>query len=141
MKLIVDANIVAAAIIRSGLSRNLLFSSGLELYSPDYLISEISAHETEFIKQANVGKNEFLQLSALVLECISLMPTDDFISKKSRAVELVLDHDDWPYIAAAISARCPLWSNDRGLKKQKEVKIYSTADLLAYFRGNGVYWL
>jgi len=39
------------------------------------------------------------------------------------------DPNDLMYFALALKLKCPIWSNDKELKKQNEVIIYSTEDL------------
>ncbi|PIN85274.1 MAG: hypothetical protein COV47_03030 [Candidatus Diapherotrites archaeon CG11_big_fil_rev_8_21_14_0_20_37_9] len=38
------------------------------------------------------------------------------------------DPKDVPYFALALKLRCPIWTNDKLLKKQKKVKIISTSE-------------
>ena len=48
------------------------------------------------------------------------------------AVELMrgIDEKDSPFIACALALGLPLWSNDRALKAQQRVKVYSTDEIL-----------
>ena len=40
------------------------------------------------------------------------------------------DADDTAYIALALHLNCPIWSNDKKLKKQDKVKVITTKELL-----------
>jgi len=40
------------------------------------------------------------------------------------------DKNDAPYIALALKLGCPLWSNDKALKKQEKAIVISTEELL-----------
>lgn len=40
------------------------------------------------------------------------------------------DPDDKMYFALALKLNIPIWSNDKELKKQKRVKVYTTEELI-----------
>ena len=40
------------------------------------------------------------------------------------------DPDDIDFFALALKLDCPIWSNDKLLKKQARIKVFSTADLI-----------
>jgi len=40
------------------------------------------------------------------------------------------DINDVPYLALALKLNCPVWSNDRKLKNQNAVRIYSTQEII-----------
>ena len=46
-----------------------------------------------------------------------------------EAKRLSPDDKDVMYFALALKLRCAIWSNDKELKKQKEVTIYNTQEL------------
>ncbi|MEK6954168.1 MAG: PIN domain-containing protein [Candidatus Micrarchaeota archaeon] len=129
MELIVDANIVVAAILKDGLTRNLLFNSNLYLYGPENLSLEIMEHETEFISKLGVGKAEFDNLTSALLNNLEILPLAYFEKKKKEALEFVPDRNDWPYFAVALLKGCAVWSNDKRLKEQKKIKVISTEEL------------
>ena len=43
------------------------------------------------------------------------------------------DEKDITYFALALYLRCPLWSNEKRLKEQKEVIVYATHELMKLF--------
>jgi len=51
----------------------------------------------------------------------------------SEAEEIVgsIDRDDVPFVAAALSIRCDgIWSDDKDLKRQKKVKVWSSREII-----------
>ncbi|MAG78609.1 hypothetical protein CL616_04570, partial [archaeon] len=50
-----------------------------------------------------------------------------------KAEKISPDINDTEYFALAIALGFPIWSNDKLLKTQKLVKIYSTTELLERF--------
>ena len=46
-----------------------------------------------------------------------------------EAEEISPDEKDILYFALALKLKCGIWSNDKRLKQQDQVRIYSTAEL------------
>jgi len=132
MQLVADTNIAVAALLRKGDTRSLLFSKKVEVFSPDRIGIEILNHKEEFMQKASMGEEQFQQALELLLEEISIIPIEEYSSLKQKALLLCPKghEDDWPFLALSLKLSCPLWSNDSALKKQSEVKVYSTAELL-----------
>ncbi len=40
-----------------------------------------------------------------------------------------IDKNDVVFIAAALALNCPIWSDDKHFKKQKEIKIFTTKEI------------
>ena len=66
----------------------------------------------------------------VVLASIVQIPAGSYLAFRQKALELTQDHDDWPFLALALCLSCPIWSNDRGMRAQKEVKVHSTGELV-----------
>ena len=48
----------------------------------------------------------------------------------NKALKMVSDPDDAPYLAFALKINSPIWSNDKHLKKQSVVPILTTKELI-----------
>ena len=44
------------------------------------------------------------------------------------------DFFDAPYFALALKLECPIWSNDKKLKQQKRIEIFSTEEMFQSFK-------
>ncbi|NJE77343.1 PIN domain-containing protein [Thermococcus sp. ES12] len=44
------------------------------------------------------------------------------------ALEITPDKDDADFVALSLKANAPLWSNDKRLKKIKEIEVVNTRD-------------
>jgi predicted nucleic acid-binding protein len=60
MELVIDTNILVSAILRSGLTRKLLFDSTLDLYTPDFVFSELRKHNKEFIQKSGLDEDDYI---------------------------------------------------------------------------------
>src|SRR3989338_6093813 len=131
MDLVIDANIVFSALISSeGKTSELLFSDNLKLHAPEFLFEEIFKYKEEIIKKSKLSENDFNTSLTLISSRIKTKTFQEFKSNIKKAKEISPDPKDIEYLAIAIKLNCPLWSNDKALKKQKAVKIISTSELL-----------
>lgn len=134
MEIIADTNVVAAAVIRKGLTRDLLFNPEFVPFSPDRLAAELFSHEKEFLEKSGLLSEQFQQATALVLSRITILPLESYAAHAAAAKEAAPDPEDWPFFAAALHKNCGLWSNDKKLRQQNKVKIFSTEELLEFLR-------
>lgn len=131
MELVVDANIVISALISSsGETRHLLFHEEIHLFAPEYLLKEIGKHKKEILHKSKLTDIDLEKALDLVCLRIEFVPFSKFEKYIPRAKEISPDPDDIEYVALALKLNHPLWSNDKRLKQQKYVKIYSTTELL-----------
>ena len=132
MQLVVDTNVFAAAIIRKGDTRRLLFSGEHMLYSPERVRIEIARNAAEFMKKAGVSENEFNEIVELVFENIIIVPAGEYKGNKEEAKRLCpKNHEaDWPFLGLALKLNCPLWTGDASLQEQDKVKIITTKQLI-----------
>ncbi len=61
---------------------------------------------------------------------ISLIPNEETQAYFEKAKRLSPDKNDIEYFALALKLHCPIWTNDKQLKKQSTVKIYNTQEIL-----------
>ena len=130
MELVADTNVVAAAILRKGQTRSLVFSPDLQLYSPERLPEELEKHENEFMEKSGLDASSYGEAVKLVLANISMVQAAKYLSFEKEARKISPDADDWPFFALALSRGCGLWSSEKRLKKQQRVMVYNTEELL-----------
>ncbi len=134
MDLVVDANVVIAALIsQKGHTADLFCSDSLCLSAPEFLIDEIRKHTLEIVEKPQMARKDFEMLLTLVTSRIILLPTNEFDDFQQKAESICPDPDDVEYFAVALKVNCPLWSNDQKLKLQDTVKVISTTELIQLF--------
>ncbi len=136
MKLIIDANEIFSILIKEGSCAKLFFDKGLDLYSPEYLIIELEKHREEILSKTKRTSQEFNHLLNIIIRRIKILNECYYLSFIDEAKDLSPDPFDVPYFALALKLDCPIWSNDKKLKEQKRVKIYSTYELVKSLCGN-----
>jgi len=132
MELAVDANILVAGLIKDGITRELMLNNDLDLYTSDFIFIELFKHIKEIAKKADMAINEFTDMAEiLIIESgLKTITTDEVRAFIDTANKISPDIDDALYFSVALKLNCAIWSNDKELKKQKIVKIYTTSDLV-----------
>jgi predicted nucleic acid-binding protein len=135
MEVIIDANIFVAALLKKGVTRKLLLNDELVLYTPEYVIEEIFDHLQEFETKSHLSRISLEELvKVLIIESkMNIIPKDELRPFIKKADEITPDPDDVMYFAAALKQNIGIWSNDKEMKKQKVINVYSTNDLIKLF--------
>jgi predicted nucleic acid-binding protein len=130
MEIVIDANILMSALVSTkGFTYDLIFNDKIRLFAPEYLLEEFKDHKKEILQKSSLTEEEFNLFLSLISPRIDLIPDYEFQKFINQAEEITPDPDDVKYIALALKNNCPIWSNDKKLKEQKGVKIYSTDEL------------
>lgn len=131
MELVIDANVIFSALISTGgKTCDLLFSDEISLFAPEFLKEEFEKHKQEILLKSKLAEVDFELALSLIFSRIKIIPGSEFGSFIQQAKEVCPDPNDAEYFALALKQGCPIWSNDKELKNQKNIKIYSTQELL-----------
>jgi len=133
MKLVVDANILFSALIRDDHTRRLFFKDGLELFAPEYLFDEFEKYEDEILEKTQRSRDELSTAVAILRDKMTIFPTDKYKKFMKNALEITPDKNDAAYFAVALAINGNLWSNDKLLKTQNTVRVFSTAEITELF--------
>ncbi|HLD10584.1 MAG TPA: PIN domain-containing protein [Candidatus Nanoarchaeia archaeon] len=132
MDLIIDANILFSALISSeGRTFDFIFNDRFRLYAPEFLLEEIKNHREEIITKSGLSYENFNLLFDILLGRIAFIPRTEFNSFRKLAKEISPDINDTEYFALALKLNCAIWTNDKILKNQERIKVYSTQELLS----------
>lgn len=132
MRIVIDANIVIAALVKDSRVRETILNSNFEFVSPDFLLEEIYKYENYICRKSGLSKEEFELLISLVLECIKIVPVSDYKDSMNRAKE-IMDEDtkDVPYVACYLALKCGgIWTNDTDYDNKSVTKVLRTKDLI-----------
>jgi predicted nucleic acid-binding protein len=130
MNLVLDANILFAALIKNSTTTKLLFNSNLNLYTSKFIFEEFEKYKSLILKKTKKSEKELEIIMNILKEIICVISIDDYFDYVEKAKEISPDPKDVDYIALALKLNCSIWSNDKELKHQNIVKIYSTKDIL-----------
>jgi predicted nucleic acid-binding protein len=123
MRLVVDANILFAALIKEGSTAELLISDKLQLFAPEFLFSEFTKYEELILKKTHRSNEEFNEFLELLKEQITIVPKKEITPFIDKAEKISPDPKDTVYLALALALKSNVWSNDKKLKEgQKKEK-------------------
>lgn len=132
MQLIVDANILVAAFLKSATTRELIFDEEIELFAPEYFALEVTQtlKKDKFFRiHTALTKEKIEELLTFLLEPIKIIPKEEYNTFINKALAYV-PADDAPYLALSLAFKMPIWSNDSAFKKQSLAKVYTTQELI-----------
>jgi predicted nucleic acid-binding protein len=132
MKFVIDTNIFLSALIKDGLTREIIINSPFKLFIPEQEIIEIKRYEELIGDKSKMNKEDLRDLIRTLLRYITIIRNENIIKFKCKAEEIIgkIDCDDVPFVAAALFLNCPIWSEDKHFQKQNEIKTLKTKDIL-----------
>ena len=129
MDLVVDANILFSALLKDSLSAELLFNENLKLYTPQFLIKELFKYEKLILTKTHRPREKYIEILHCLKDVITTVPKETFSDFLKKAKTISPDREDAMYFALALKLKCGIWSNDKKLKEQNQVKVYSTDEI------------
>ncbi len=132
MRLVVDANVLFAALIRRNATFLMLFEDSLQLYAPQFIFDEFAIHKDELVKKTSQNPQDFENALLIISKRFQIVQTSEFASFAQAAGSFSPDPKDVPYLALALhlGPDVSIWSNDKRLKIQDKVPVISTAELI-----------
>ncbi len=82
------------------------------------------------MSKAKINIGVFGILEKVIAWRVEFVPIAEFKDFLNEAKLVCPDPDDIEYFALALKLGCPIWSNDKALKKQASIKIFSTSELI-----------
>jgi len=134
MRLVIDTNMIIAALIKDSKAREIIMNKDIEFISPDFVIEETYKYEDYICEKSGLTKEEFELLLSLIFEKIKIIPVSEYETFMEEAKRIMKDMKDVPYLACALSLKCDgIWTNDKDFNKQNKIKIWYTEDLIKLF--------
>lgn len=138
MLLVVDANIVFSTLIKAGKTLDIFLLNKrvkkFEFVAPEYLLVEVEKHVNEIAEKTKLSVDELEKLFGFLEKEIEFIPFEEFKDLHEKAEQVSPDLDDVQYFALALKLSSAIWSNDKALKQQAIVKVFSTEELLNYVK-------
>jgi len=128
MELVIDSNILFAALIKNSTTSGILFKH--TLYAPEFIFEEFNKYKEYLKDKTKREEDEFEKFFDLFERNVILVPKEEIELFMIEAEKISPDKKDVLYFALALKLKCGIWSNDKKLKTQNKVKVYSTEELL-----------
>ena len=134
MDLVVDANVLFAALLGRDKTMELFFEDKIRLFAPSHLLFEFENNKEWLAKSCKLPVGEFIKLFESLKNRIDIYTTSGISSEIAERAERLAPHrKDIPYFALALYLGCAIWSREGSFKKQNAVKVYSTPELVDRF--------
>ena len=134
MELVVDATVLFAAIIGKGKTNDLFFEDKLRLVALPYLIKEFNKNAGAMAKICGSTESKIREEFEILKQRVEMFPIYKFSPElQSKAEKLAPHKKDVPYFALALHLGCAIWSREKDFKKQEELRVYSTPELVDMF--------
>ena len=133
MKLIVDTNIILKALIKNSKARAILLNPNHGFYLPEYAIEGVEKHLSLLVEKTGLHEEEIKLVLNILLTNIQVLPSEEILAKWNEAREIIgsIDEGDIPFLAASLTIACDgIWSDDKDLKRQGRVKVWSTREII-----------
>mgnify|MGYP001603034803 CR=1 FL=1 len=132
MNIVIDTNVFISALMKEGITRDLIVNSQDNLLTPEFGFSEIKKYKQEILEKSGLTDNEFEELLIDLLRYVKIVGTEDIFHCKKQADEIMkdIDPDDVIFIATALACNALIWSDDEHFQKQNTIKVLKTKDLV-----------
>ena len=138
MRFVLDTNVFLKALIKNSAVRGIIVGSNHEFLVPTHLIDEVREHLDEVEEKSGLSRSEIESVMNTLLGRIRFVEENQVLSKWEEAEKAMkkVDEDDIPFVAAALAVRCDgIWSDDRHLKRQTKVKVWTTKEVVGFSDG------
>ncbi|MBS3127570.1 PIN domain-containing protein [Candidatus Woesearchaeota archaeon] len=133
MNVLLDANIVIAALLGSRATRTILISQQYNFYAPQWIIEEIKKYKKFICEKTRKTEEEFDIHLRSILVFIKIVHYAEYehVMEKAKALIGKRDIKDSEYIACALAVYADyIWSNDKDFKAQKSILIKTTEEFI-----------
>lgn len=130
--IVVDANVVFAAFVRDGATREIILDRQLDLRSPPWLWEEVAARYGWLLAKSRLTRPALDELLRQIRDRITDIPEAAIQGKREEALKRVRrsGRKDAPYVAAVLAVDGVLWTHDARLAKEADVETLTTAQLM-----------
>ncbi|MFH1456338.1 MAG: PIN domain-containing protein [archaeon] len=120
-------------------------NKSLQLYAPEFALKKLTKYALLIVKKTKMSKQKFekqLFKFSIYVNFVSLEKYQDAFNQiklltktftEKESIELLNDID---FLALALKLNCPLWSNDKLLKKQTKIEVLTKSDLITKLKVN-----
>jgi predicted nucleic acid-binding protein len=131
MKLVVDTNVLFSFFKKESETKKLILNFEiLELATPSFCVDELEGHKELISRKSRLSNSEFEEVLNALLIFVKVFSLSEYKDSLQNAKNISPDPDDVDFVALALNLDCAIWSNDKRLKQQSVVKVFSTSELI-----------
>jgi len=130
MKLVIDTNILFSFFNENSFTKKLITNPSLNLISPEFSLTKLKKYSELIIKKSKISKKTFEHFLKDLKTFTKFINNKIYLKYLDNAQRIAPDEKDKDFLALSLKENCPLWSNDKELKKQSKIKVFSTKELI-----------
>ena len=90
------------------------YGERIELVAPDVAFDEARKHLPQVIQRRKLQQEPFMAYFASLADIVQTVELESYSAFETIARQRLArrDEDDWPILAAALTLRCPIWTED-----------------------------
>ncbi len=131
MKFVVDANVLFALAKPSSAANDIFSMYELKLIAPDFALIELLKYKDELVAKSEM--DSFDKIISSLKSKVVFVDKSEYKELIKRASVLIPDAKDAAYLALALRLFLPIWSNDSHFKKQSQIEVFTTKELIEFF--------
>jgi len=132
MKVIVDASVVVAALMKAGRARHVLLHSDATFYVPARIFEETMRAADRIAERAGVSSEAVHAALTVLLGRLEVIPEallGPHMATARRTAEAAVAPEDTAYIAAALALDAPVWTYDHDFRRAEGISVIGTTDV------------
>ena len=129
MRFVIDTTESFSFFNEKSKARELSLLIKLDLHSPNFSLKEIKEHKSKIIKSFSLSESQFELIKKLLNVVVKFSKEKEYSKFLSEAKSISPDPDDVDFFALALKLNCPIWSEEKLLKKQDKVEVLNTKEL------------
>lgn len=133
MKIVLDANILIAALMGSRGTLNIITAQNHIFYAPSKIVDEIQKHKAVIFEKINISEKEFDENFKALLVFVKVIEYFNYYVHIDTAREALSQRDinDVDYLACALLVGADfIWTNDSDFSKQNLVPTRTTQEFI-----------
>lgn len=139
-RLVVDASVLVAALIKEGPTRRLLVRppGNVSFMAPEFLLVEVEAKIPAVARRGGLAEELVRTLFADILAQVRIVPVEVLEPELAHATQVCLEsaaHRDEKYVATALALEAPIWTFDpdfdRVAKREPRLRVWTTGQVKA----------
>ncbi len=131
MKIVIDTNIIIAAMIKDSMTRKIILSQKFIFITPDYTLEEIQKYKEHILEKAGMSDQDFEIILSIIFERVKIVNKEEYQNQIEVSKSILTDIKDAPFIALAISSKVDaIRTEDKHFLNQKKVNVFKTEDMI-----------
>ncbi len=133
MNIVLDVNVLIAALIRDSTVRRLIIEKDHEWHFPEQALEKVEKYKQLILEKSGLNNNELAELLATLLKYLTLVKKETIARQWDEAEHIMgsIDIEDAVIIAAALSVEdSVIWSDDKHFEKQNRIRVMKTKEMI-----------